>query len=137
VEPFDLIDELRGKHRHTRTDVNRLRQMSERNPHCAKLWDVLGDLQQVCVDHAFAIDEFLACYRKAVECDPEDATAHVSLGSTYDAHLEDFANAAKHFRIAINLGAGDTAHIGLASVLAQLGEAVYAIAQLDPEQATH
>lgn len=131
MEPFDLIDELRDKDRHTRADVERLRQMSERHSDFPELWDLLGDIQQICVDHEYRIDESVSCYRKAIDCDPQYAPAHVSLGYAYDTYLDDFANAAEHFRLAIAFGAGDTARIGLARVLAQLGDADGANAELD------
>lgn len=131
MEPFDLIDELRDKDRHMRSDVDSLRQMSERHPDCPELWDVLGDIQQICVDHECGIDESIACYQKAIDCDPQYAPAHVSLGYAYDTYFDDFANAAEHFRLAIAFGAGDTARIGLARVLAQLGDSDAAIAELD------
>jgi tetratricopeptide (TPR) repeat protein len=131
MEPFDLIDQLRNKDCHTKSDVESLRRMSEGYPDCPELWDVLGDLQQICVDHEYEIDESVACYRKAIACDPQYAPAHVSLGYAYDTYFDDFANAAEHFRLAIAFGAGDTARIGLARVLAQLGDADAAVAELD------
>lgn len=131
MDPYDLIDQLREKDRHTRLDVESLREMSERHPDCAELWDILGDIQQICVDHEYEIEESVACYRNAIACDPEYAPAHVSLGYTYDTYFNDFANAADHFRLAIALGAGDIARHGLARVLAQIGDAIAAGAELD------
>ena len=131
MEPFDLIDELRDKDRHTRSDVERLRQASEIYPDCAEVWDVFGDLMQICYDNEYSIDESLDCYKKSIACDETYAPAHVSLGYAYDAHFDDFPRAAKHFRLAIAHGAGDTARIGLARVLAQLGDSNGALGQLD------
>ena len=131
MQPFDLIDELRDMDRHTRADVERLREMSQRHPDCPELWDVLGDIQQICVDHQYATEESLACYRRAIQLDPQYAPGHVSLGYAYDAHYDEFSKAAKHFRLAIACGAGDTARVGLARVQAQLGDAEGANAELD------
>ena len=83
MEPFDLIDLLRDKDRLTRSDVESLSEMSERHPDCPELWDVLGDIQRLCVDHEYKIGESIACYRKAIDCDPQYTPAHVSLGYAY------------------------------------------------------
>jgi tetratricopeptide (TPR) repeat protein len=63
----------------------------------------------------------------AIEYDDTYAPAYESLGWVLDAFQDDFENAAKYFRLALQHGAGDTARIGLARVLAQTGKTNEAI----------
>lgn len=61
-----------------------------------------------------------------MECDPTFASAYESLGWVLDSYFDDFIAARRNFELAIAYGAGDSAKIGLARVLAQMGEVVNA-----------
>lgn len=131
MEPDNTIDAIRARGQSwTVTDVDRLLIMLERFPDDPYLLDVLGDASQL-VDHPSLSDDFaLQCYKRAVAADPTYWTACVSLGHWYDIS-EDFTNSARHFRNAIELGAGDHARIALASVIAQMGDRDAAFKMLD------
>jgi tetratricopeptide (TPR) repeat protein len=121
MEPFDTIDRIRLQDRHTFEDVQELRSLSESYPTEPEIWDVLGDVMQIC-DSEIPIQESIDCYRQALECDPTFASAYESLGWALDSYFNDFANARQNFELAIEHGSGDSARIGLARVLAQMGE---------------
>ncbi|MCU0712334.1 MAG: tetratricopeptide repeat protein [Pirellula sp.] len=123
MEPFDTIDRIRLKDRHAFEDVQELRSLTISFPMEPELWDVLGDIMQIC-DSEIPIQESVKCYRQALKCDPTYASAYESLGWALDSHFNDFDNARRNFEIAISYGAGDSARIGLARVLAQMGETV-------------
>lgn len=125
MEPFDTIDRIRLKDRHTIEDVRELRTLTESYPTEPELWDVLGDVMQIC-EAEIPIEESINCYKQALECDPTFASAYASLGWALDSHFDDFENARQHFELAIEYGGGDSARIGLARVLAQMGETVEA-----------
>ncbi len=80
---------------------------------------------QIC-NSEIPIQESIKCYRQALECDPTFASAYESLGWALDSYFSDFKNARRNFELAIENGAGDSARIGLARVLAQMGETVIA-----------
>lgn len=125
MEPFDTIDQIRLKDAHTIEDVLELRALSQTYPEEPELWDVLGDVMQIC-DAEISIDESMDCYKRALECDPTFASTYASLGWALDSYFNDFANAKNYFELAIEHGYGDSARIGLARVLAQMGETVRA-----------
>lgn len=125
MEPFDTIDRIRLKERYTIEDVRDLRMLAESYPSEPELWDFLGDVMQIC-DAEFPIGESIACYKKALECDSTFASAYESLGWALDSYFDDFASARINFELAIAHGGGDSARIGLARVLAQMGKAVEA-----------
>ncbi len=131
MDSFDLLNDLRGRNRYLRSDVDRVRQMCERFPDQAEFWEVLGTVMQICADHEYAVEESIVCYKEALRCDPQYASAHTLLGYAYDSYLDDFANAAEQFRLAIAKGAGDIARVGLARGLAQSHDTVGVLAQLD------
>ena len=120
MEPHDTIDRICRQECYSNADLSRLRSLTEVYPDDARLWDVLGDITQL-VDGSFTDrSESLECYKRSIACDPEYAPAHESLGYWYDIEAR-FELAAQHFRLAIDNGGGDTALIGYARVLEQLG----------------
>lgn len=129
MEPFDTIGRIRAKEDHTIVDVEELRSLAKLYPTEPELWDVLGDVMQVC-DADIPIEESIHCYRKAVECDSTFASAYASLGWAFDSYLDEFEAARRYFEMSIKYGGGDTARIGLARVLAQIGDSAEAIRQL-------
>lgn len=129
-EPFDTIDEYRELDRYRRLDVERLLALSREFPNCAELYDFIGDVMQICDDDCYKIADSMNCYQQALKVDPTYAVAHESLGYAYDTYFDDFENAEKHFRQAVALGGRDSAKLGLARVLAQLGEAEEALTAL-------
>lgn len=130
MEPYETIDRIRLKERQTIEDVRDLRTLADLSPAVPELWDLLGDVMQIC-DAEIPIGESIACYKKALECDPTFASAYESLGWALDSYFDDFSGARINFELAITHGGGDSARIGLARVLAQMGKAVEAIQQLD------
>lgn len=119
AEPFDTIEEYRELDRYSKLDVERLLALSCKFPKCAQLWDFIGDVMQICDEDGYMIADAMNCYNQAIIADPDYAIAHESLGYAYDTYFDDFENAEKHFRRALDLGAGDDVKIGLARVLAQ------------------
>ncbi|TWT79655.1 hypothetical protein CA13_10610 [Planctomycetes bacterium CA13] len=119
MEPDDTIDAVRRKDIITLADVECLRTLTRTHPRDPYLWDVLGDIIQLA-DNQFAERyDSLDCYLNAIDADPEYGPAHNSLGYWHDI-AENYTLARLHFETAIRLGAGDTARIGLAKILAQL-----------------
>ena len=131
MEPDDTIDAIRARGQSwTIADVDRLLVLLERFPDDPHLLDVLGDASRL-VAHPLLTDDFaFKCYGRAVAADPTYWTAHVSLGHWYDIS-EDLKKSEKHFRKAIELGAGDHARVALASVIAQMGDRDAAFKLLD------
>lgn len=131
MEPDNTIDAIRARGQDwTVADVDRLLLLLKQYPNDPYLLDVLGDASRL-VDHPSLGEDFaLQCYNRAVEADPTYWTAHVSLGHWFDI-AEDFTKSAHHFRIAIELGAGDHARIALASVVSQMGDRNAAFRLLD------
>lgn len=80
-----------------------------------QLLELIGDVEPEAIDEAFA------CFREAVELDPESAEAHEELAHFLDDVVDDPAEAEPFFRRAIELGAGESAREGLRDVLSQLG----------------
>lgn len=90
-------------------------------PESVEFWCLRGDLIQVSDgDGRYLLEDAEASYLKASEIDPEDAEAFESLGFYYDAICADPEKAEPLFRRAIELGAGESAHEGLAEVIAAL-----------------
>ena len=105
----------------TAEDLEATERALETYPDSVELWCLLGDLIQLSdEDSTYEFKEAETCYIKAKEIDPEDPEPYESLGFYYDSILEDPAKAEPYFRKAIELGAGESAHEGLADVLAQL-----------------
>jgi hypothetical protein len=129
MEPFDTIDRVRLKDAHTIEDVSELRALTETHSTEPELWDLLGDVMQIC-DAEIPIQESINCYKRALQCDPTFASAYASLGWLLDSYFDDFQNAKMNFELAINYGCGDSARIGLARVFAQMGKIVEANQQL-------
>ena len=123
MEPFDTIEELRRKDDYDESDITRLRALTNSNSNVADLWDFLGDVIHL-VHFATGADvpsaEPLTCYQNAIKCDPSHAKAHESIGYYRDL-FDEWDDSEKHFRLAIKCGGGDSALIGLARVLEQLG----------------
>ena len=120
MEPDNTIDAIRSKDAWTPADVERLRDLTESYPDDPYLWGILGDIAQMVDRSAIGNGYSLQCYLNAVAADPNYGPAHNSLGYWYDI-AEDYVAAKRHFQIAIELGVGDTARIGLAKILAQMG----------------
>jgi hypothetical protein len=118
----ELIDELRAKNSPTAKDLERLEAMVTEYPECAELWNCYGDMIQLS-DGEYPVGQALDCYRRSIEADSSFAEGYESIGYFLDVYNDDFAGAAEHFRRAIQLGAGDDSWIGLARVLAQMGQA--------------
>lgn len=125
MEPFDTLDRIRLKDAHTIEDVEELHSLTKSYPETPELWDRLGDIMQIC-NAEIPIQESIDCYKRAVECDPTFASAYESLGWALDSFFDDFENARKNFELAITHGGGDSARIGLARVLSQMGRATEA-----------
>ena len=120
MEPFDTIDRIDAKDRPTERDINALRELTEQFPDTAELWAFLGDAVGPPSDSELAEAEPFVCYQRAIECDPTYAPAHESAALYHDL-LSELADAERHFRAALEHGASDSARIGLARVLTQMG----------------
>jgi tetratricopeptide (TPR) repeat protein len=130
MTPYQLIEELSEKEQYTAADVARVEALLKKYPKSAELWEYFGDLMQMS-DDEYPVERSQECYEKAIQCYPSFATAHESLGHLYDAYLDDFPKAEKSFLKAIEFGAGDSARIGLARVLAQTDREAEALKMLD------
>jgi Flp pilus assembly protein TadD len=105
----------------TAEDLEAAERALETYPDSVELWCLRGDLIQLSdEDNSYELKDAEASYIKAKELDPEDPEPYESLGFYFDAILGDPAKAEPYFRKAIKLGAGESAHQGLAEVLAQL-----------------
>jgi Flp pilus assembly protein TadD len=93
------------------------------HPGSVALWCLRGDVLQLAPDEeARTFDEAEASYLKAAALAPSDPEPIESLAHFYDNVLDDPLRAESYFRQAIALGAGDSAHEGLAQVLEELAE---------------
>jgi tetratricopeptide (TPR) repeat protein len=79
-------------------------------------------IQLVAFDDPEAQDEALSCYRDALELDPGSAIAHEELAHFLDDVADEPAEAARFFRKAIALGAGETAEAGLREAESRLAD---------------
>ncbi len=90
-------------------------------PKSTQLWILRGDLIQLSDDDvSYCLDDALASYQKALECDPGNGQAYESIGHLLDEVMDEPAKAEPYFRKAIALGRTDAAREGLARVLEQL-----------------
>ncbi len=118
-----ILEEVLRDERSTPAAVALLDEALARFPESAALWCLRGDVHQLGEDEdGAAFETAEASYLKAAELDPRNPEPHESLGHLYDAIFDEPARAAECFRKAIALGAGPSAHEGLAEVLAQLDE---------------
>jgi tetratricopeptide (TPR) repeat protein len=130
MEPFDTIDRIRIQDNYTSQDIRELKSLTQFHPNEPELWDVLGDIIQAC-DEDRPIEESIACYKRAIECEVTYAPAYESIAWAMDTYFNDFDGAENNFLTALQHGASDTARIGLSRVLAQRGRTNEAIAYLD------
>ncbi len=118
-----ILEEVLRDERATSAALALLDEALARFPASAALWCLRGDVFQLGEDEDGADYETAeASYLKAAELDPRNPEPHESLGRLYDALLDEPERAAECFRKAIALGAGPSAHEGLAEVLSQLDE---------------
>lgn len=101
-------------------------------PGSASLWDLCGDIIQLSEIPDVELMDALRCYEHAIEAEPENSVGYVSKAYFLDAFLDDFEHAKVLFEKAIELGAGSDAYVGLARVLAQLGDEDRALEWLSP-----
>lgn len=130
MEPDDTIDSIREQETWTIAHVERLRALTVTYPEDSYLWDVLGDISQMIDSESTTNDFSLQCYLTAIAADPAYWPAHESLGHWYDL-AENFPLAQRHFLLAIEHGADDSARVALASVHSQMGLRSDAFAELD------
>lgn len=91
-------------------------------PDLAELWILRGDLVQLSDhDDRYTMKDAESSYLKAIQLEPDDPEGYESLGLFYDAVMADPVQAKPQLEKAIALGAGDTAHEGLAEVMDQIG----------------
>lgn len=118
-----ILEEVLRDERATPAALALLEDALERFPDSAAIWCLRGDVFQLGEDEdGAAFESAEASYLKAAELDPRSPEPHESLGHLYDAIYDEPERAAKCFRKAIALGAGATAHEGLAEVLAEIDE---------------
>jgi len=102
-------------------DLELVERALEVHPDSIELWCLRGDLIQISNDEGrYRLEDAEASYTRAAEIDPEDPEAFESLGFYYDAICADPGKAEPFFRRAIDLGADESAHEGLAEVMAEL-----------------
>jgi len=130
MEPFDTIDRIRIRDKYSVSDIRELQSLAQFHSDEPELWDLIGDVMQAC-DEDRPIEESIACYNRAIDCDKTYAPAYESIGWVLDTYFNDFDGAEKNFLVALQHGASDTARIGLSRVLAQTGRITEAIAYLD------
>lgn len=130
MEPFDTIDHIRDKSGPTEKDIQELRSLTLNYPRHPELGVCLGDMMQLSSSD-YPIEESLRCYHQAIACDPAHADAYEELAWAYDTYTEDFENAERYFRLAIEKGGGDSCRVGLARVYAQLSKNNAALLELD------
>ena len=78
-----------------------------------------GDLIQLSGGSSYTLRDALGAYENAVELDPHYSQAWESIGYYCDVHDQNFERAEFAFRRAVELGAGATAYVGVARVLAE------------------
>jgi tetratricopeptide (TPR) repeat protein len=73
-------------------------------PASARLWVIRGNLIELSSDLCpYALEDALACFRRAVEVDPQFEEAWEEIGHFYDAVLDDEAAAQRYFEQAARL----------------------------------
>jgi tetratricopeptide (TPR) repeat protein len=118
-----VLEDVLREERLTPTARALLDEALSRFPDSAALWCLRGDVLQLAdEDDGAAFEEAEAAYLKAAELEPRNPDPHEGLGRLYDAIFDEPERAAEAFRKAISLGAGASAHEGLAEVLAELDE---------------
>jgi tetratricopeptide (TPR) repeat protein len=118
-----ILEDVLRDERATPKALALLDEALARFPASAALWCLRGDVLQLAdEDDGAAFETAEASYLRAAELEPRNPEPHEGLGRLYDAIFDEPARAAESFRKAISLGAGPSAHEGLAEVLAQLDE---------------
>lgn len=94
-------------------------------PQSPKLWCMRGDLiQQGSEESAYALEDALLSYERALAVNPMFAEAHESIGYYFDVIDEDFVRSEAAFLEAIRCGGGESSVAGLARVLAERGKPI-------------
>ena len=103
-------------------DIDEIDDMLDAEGPSVELLILRGQLIQLVGDgDDDALEEAFACYREALELNPESALANEEIGHFLDDVADDPIEAVPFFRKAIALGAGASAEEGLRDVLSQLG----------------
>jgi tetratricopeptide (TPR) repeat protein len=103
-------------------DIDEIDDMLEAEGPSVELLILRGQLIQLVGEgDREALEEAFACYREALELDPDSAVANEEIGHFLDDVADDPVEAVPFFRKAIVLGAGASAEEGLRDVLSQLG----------------
>ena len=114
---------MRGERRCSTTkEIEALEKAIEETPNNPMLWCKRGDLIQL-LDEAserYTLEEAEISYQKAIEINPINEEAYESLGHFYDCVLDDPRKAIEYFQRAIELGAGESAQLGLKQAKSQL-----------------
>lgn len=93
------------------------------SPESAPLWCVRGDLIQAAGENGpHRLEEARVSYERALDLDPQSYRANQELGLFCDLVDDDPEAAEPFLRAAVELGAGEASYLGLARVIAQLGD---------------
>ncbi|GAA4466908.1 hypothetical protein [Novipirellula rosea] len=114
----------------TEVDVDKIFEMLHVYPDSARLWNLCGDSIQLSDGDRYSLDNARKCYETAIQRSPDDPEAYESLGFWHDIE-NDFETSAKYFRLAIQRTKSDVPRLGLARVLAQLGQKSDAMSELN------
>jgi tetratricopeptide (TPR) repeat protein len=102
-------------------DIDAIDDLLDSEGPSVELLIVRGQLMQLVVDGGEdELEEAFACYREALDLDPNSALAHEEIGHFLDDVADQPEEALPFFRRAIALGAGPSAEDGLREALSQL-----------------
>jgi hypothetical protein len=101
-------------------DIEAVDRRLDTHPASAALWILRGDLILLCEGELWPPEEALDSYRNALRHEPLNAEAHEELGHYFNA-VENRPDIAEGYLTrAIELGAGASAHEGLACAMKEI-----------------
>jgi Tfp pilus assembly protein PilF len=103
-------------------DIQAVEERLAREPSCAALWILRGDLILLSEGDGWAPEDALVSYRTALRYDPQSPEAHEEIGHYFHAVEDRPDEAEPYLSKAIELGAGASAQATLASVMRELRE---------------
>lgn len=139
----DDIARIRDAMSASRDNMERVLAKSEallqRCPWSSEAAVLRGDVlcYYLAMDDASASEEALKLYTLATELDPNSGEAWEGLAYCLDTYYDDFAQAEEAFRRAVALDAGADSYVGLARVLAQMGNRESALETVEQGVALH
>ena len=113
----------------TTEDIRSIYDFLELHPTSARLWNFCGDTIQLSDSDSYTQEDVKQCYESAIKVSPDDAEGFESLGFWHDLY-GDLQLAVENFKQAIRRTDSDEPRLGIARVLAQLGQKENALIEL-------